>query len=56
LEAALMAHKIAPGLRRSFAAEDWPLICDRQDWERLRTEAEKRVIATPPGLQVWDYL
>jgi putative N6-adenine-specific DNA methylase len=26
LEAALMAHNMAPGLRRRFAAEDWPLV------------------------------
>ena len=48
LEAALIAHNVAPGLRRSFASEDWPLICDAGDWARLRSDAEEQV-GTPPG-------
>jgi len=53
LEAALMAHKIAPGLRRSFAAEDWPLVCNAHDWKNLRAEAEERVVASPQGVQIY---
>jgi putative N6-adenine-specific DNA methylase len=53
LEAALMAHNIAPGLRRSFASEDWPLICDKGDWERLRAEAEERVEVAPKGVRIF---
>ena len=53
LEAALIAHNIAPGLRRSFAAEDWPLLCDPRDWERLRKVAEEGVVQAPAGVEIF---
>ncbi len=44
IEAALMGRNLAPGLRRTFAAEDWPAL-EKQLWERAREEA--RDLATP---------
>ncbi|WP_424766793.1 THUMP domain-containing class I SAM-dependent RNA methyltransferase [Paenibacillus sp. sgz302251] len=38
IEAAMIAWNIAPGLRRSFNSEGWPLIPDRL-WEEARDEA-----------------
>lgn len=38
IEAALMARKIAPGLRRSFAAEQWPRLSS-SIWQKARREA-----------------
>ncbi|MEZ6126113.1 MAG: class I SAM-dependent RNA methyltransferase [Planctomycetaceae bacterium] len=38
IEAALIGRNIAPGLQRSFAAEDWRWF-DRQIWKDVRTEA-----------------
>ena len=49
LEAALMAHKMPPGLRRSFAAEKWPLVCPPGEWERARQEAQAQVVLSPPA-------
>ncbi|MDP6553062.1 MAG: bifunctional 23S rRNA (guanine(2069)-N(7))-methyltransferase RlmK/23S rRNA (guanine(2445)-N(2))-methyltransferase RlmL [Pirellulaceae bacterium] len=44
IEAAMIGRNIAPGLNRSFAAEEWPDI-DPQIWRDARTEA--RDIALP---------
>jgi len=47
IEAALMAHNIAPGISRSFAAEEWPRI-PHTSWQQARVEArdlERRQIA-----------
>ena len=41
IEAALMAKNRAPGLHRSFAAEDWSCI-DRKVWRDAREEAPSR--------------
>lgn len=38
IEAALIGQNIAPGINRTFAAENWPLI-PRQLWQDARTEA-----------------
>ncbi len=38
IEAALIGQNIAPGIRRRFAAEDWPAI-PATFWEEARTEA-----------------
>ncbi len=46
IEAALVAAHIAPGIRRSFAAEAWPLISSavwRDAREQARAEEQKRV-------------
>ena len=50
IEAAMMAHRIAPGLLRSFDAEDWPLIPD-QLWEEERDRARKKRVSEP-GLRL----
>lgn len=39
VEAALIGRNIAPGLRRSFAAEDWPIIAQRI-WDKAREEGK----------------
>lgn len=42
IEAALMGHNIAPGLKREFAAEKWDLLNEHTDvWQETRTEAEE---------------
>ncbi len=48
IEAALIALRIAPGLRRSFACERWP-VSERTTWEALRAEAESLVRAVLPA-------
>eukprot|EP00293_Proteomonas_sulcata_P004028 CAMPEP_0184326392 /NCGR_PEP_ID=MMETSP1049-20130417/142540_1 /TAXON_ID=77928 /ORGANISM="Proteomonas sulcata, Strain CCMP704" /LENGTH=635 /DNA_ID=CAMNT_0026648585 /DNA_START=278 /DNA_END=2187 /DNA_ORIENTATION=+ len=50
LEAALMAHNIAPGLRRGFAAEGWHSICGHQLWEDARAEAEAAIVKPRAGM------
>ncbi len=42
IEAALLAHNIAPGLNRAFAAEDWPALSKRL-WNEARTAARDAV-------------
>lgn len=42
IEAALIGRKIAPGLRREFAAETWPTF-ESQHWRRAREEARDLV-------------
>ena len=39
IEAALLGHNIAPGLGRTFAAEQWPNV-DQSLWQQARQEAE----------------
>ena len=48
IEAALLARRIAPGLRRRFAAERWPFLPSGA-WERARTRAEAAVLPAAPG-------
>ena len=43
IEAAMMAAHIAPGLHRSFQAEAWTNLIDRQTWEEVRREAEEEI-------------
>jgi len=50
IEAALMGHNMAPGLNRTFAAEEWPWINPKL-WEEVRQEARDLVRAEKP-----DYL
>lgn len=50
IEAALMGHNIAPGLRRDFASSNWPLI-DEKYWKQAREEAHDAVNPEKP-----DYL
>lgn len=42
IEAALIGRNIAPGLRRNFAAEQWPRL-PRKIWQRARQEAEAAI-------------
>lgn len=43
IEAAMMAAHIAPGMNRSFLAEDWQHITARKSWYRAMDEAESMV-------------
>jgi len=47
IEAALLALRIAPGLRRTFAFQDWPTF-DAALWGEVRSEAETRRDSAPP--------
>jgi putative N6-adenine-specific DNA methylase len=47
IEAALIARRIAPGISRPFAFQEWPSF-DAAMWERLRTEAESRALPRSP--------
>ena len=42
IEAAMIARNMAPGLRRSFAFEEWNWVSDRLIQE-IRTEASKKI-------------
>jgi putative N6-adenine-specific DNA methylase len=47
IEGALIARRIAPGLRRSFAFLDWPET-DAKVWPRVKAEAEGLVLPSAP--------
>lgn len=51
IEAAMIARKIAPGLKRSFSSEDFPRI-DKQMWINAREEAYSYEIKDS-GFEVW---
>ena len=53
IEAALMARRIAPGLRRRFAFMDWPTF-DEAIWERQRAEAREVRVKSRPLLIASD--
>ncbi len=48
IEAALLARRIAPGLRRAFAFERWPSF-EGEAWRDVKAEAESRVLARAPA-------
>lgn len=48
IEGALLARRIAPGLRRSFAFVEWPDF-ERERWERVLDEARARILPTAPA-------
>ncbi|NLW89255.1 MAG: class I SAM-dependent RNA methyltransferase [Clostridiaceae bacterium] len=48
IEAAMIAHKIAPGLNRAFRAERWPFV-GKIPFERAREEARDLRISEPLG-------
>lgn len=48
IEAALMARRMAPGAKRSFALEDWPAF-RRPAWEHLVKQAAAGARPTAPG-------
>lgn len=43
IEAAMMAANMAPGMNRSFTAQDWPHIVEKQSWYDTMDEAEELV-------------
>jgi len=53
IEAALLARNIAPGLKRDFASEKWPVIPDRT-WQLAR-HAAREAILTNLDLQIFGY-
>jgi len=48
IEAALIASKTAPGLRRRFSGEEWPFV-GAKIFDQVRAEAEAAVITSPPA-------
>ncbi|MEO2013844.1 MAG: class I SAM-dependent RNA methyltransferase [Fuerstiella sp.] len=55
IEAALIGRNIAPGLQRSFAAEDWQWF-DRAIWKNVRTEArDVRKRDLPAPIMAYDH-
>ena len=55
IEAAMMAAGMAPGMRRSFTAEDWPGIVGHEVWRDAREEAEEQVdLQVKPEIQGYD--
>ncbi len=53
IEAAMIARNIAPGLKRSFAAEEWPLI-ESDVWQAARREAQDARLVNDE-LQIFGY-
>src|SRR5690554_901765 len=53
IEAALLGDRIAPGLTRRFAAEDWPVL-ERDLWTLARAEASAQIQDNPLELQGSD--
>ena len=47
IEGALLARRIAPGLRRRFKLLDWPEM-DPSIWERVRGDAARRALSSSP--------
>jgi putative N6-adenine-specific DNA methylase len=47
IEGAMIARRMAPGLRRRFAFEEWPAF-DARDWNALRADAETAALASSP--------
>lgn len=55
IEAAMMAAGMAPGMGRSFTAQNWPHIIGRQNWEDTLDEAREMVdLHIDPDIQGYD--
>ncbi len=55
IEAAMMAAHIAPGMNRSFLAEEWSHVADRKCWYRAADEADAMVdMAVETDIQGYD--
>lgn len=55
IEAAMMAADMAPGLNRTFLAEDWKHLISRKCWYDAREEARERVnLQIRPDIQGYD--
>jgi putative N6-adenine-specific DNA methylase len=48
IEAALIARRIAPGLNRSFAFQQWPEV-NAARWSEIKEEAKRSVLAASPA-------
>ena len=53
IEAAMIAMNIAPGLSRTFAAEEWEII-PREIWKEERRKAFEAITAPPGGVYASD--
>jgi len=53
IEAAMIARNVAPGLKREFASEKWPLI-KKEVWQKARLAAKNAVVADQK-LQIFGY-
>ena len=49
IEAALLAAKIPPGVRRRFAFMEWPHF-DSKIWEKLLADTEKAIVSDTPQI------
>jgi putative N6-adenine-specific DNA methylase len=55
IEAAMMAARMAPGMKRTFAAEEWGNLIPRRTWAAAREEAESYVnLKTDTDIQGYD--
>ncbi len=55
IEAAMMAANMAPGMKRSFTAENWSHVVGRRYWDDIREEAEELVdLSVTPDIQGYD--
>lgn len=55
IEAAMMAAGIAPGMNRSFTAQEWPHLISPGEWEDVRQEAAEEVDDTvQTDIQAYD--
>ncbi|MCM1193917.1 MAG: class I SAM-dependent RNA methyltransferase [Butyrivibrio sp.] len=55
IEAAMMAAGIAPGMKRSFTAENWPHIVSPERWRDALEEAEEMAdMSVTPDIQGYD--
>ena len=52
IEAALMAASIAPGMKRSFQAQEWENLVSPQCWKDAREEA-RDLVCPPKDPQIW---
>jgi putative N6-adenine-specific DNA methylase len=53
IEAALIGNNIAPGLKRTFASENWPTI-PKKIWDTMRAEAEEKITDIPLSIFASD--
>ena len=55
IEAAMMAASIAPGMKRSFTAQQWPHIVGEACWSDTREEAQEMAqLSVKPDIQGYD--
>lgn len=55
IEAAMMAARMAPGMNRSFTAQDWLHVIEKQNWEDALEEAREMIdLKIDPDIQGYD--